>query len=246
MLIKSCKYCKETFETNKHDKLYCTSLCRRRSRNAKETGNSVLTKDRNCPVCNAFISSKERADKIYCSKVCKNANKSKGSLELLAKHLKPLITKDKGISTLIIRGHEMIIDFKFKEALESISLHIDKGYARTGFKGSAITIHRLVYYLATGKTSDPDTPIDHINQNKLDNRIENLRLTTRQVNGINSVRDNYTGVKGVYKNFDAYIAQVWYQGKNYHLGRFSTIEDAQKAREDKIQSLVNAGLYPDV
>lgn len=90
-------------------------------------------------------------------------------------------------------------------------------------------IHRIIYlwhhkYL-------PDT-LDHINNNRQDNRIENLRPATVSQNSQNrsiSVR-NTTGVKGVYfhKRKGQYVARIRSQQKNLFYRYCETIEEAEK------------------
>lgn len=60
----------------------------------------------------------------------------------------------------------------------------ERGYYRVQFNGNDISVHRIVYYLKTG--TDPGRLlIDHINGVRSDNRIENLRLVTKQENSLN-------------------------------------------------------------
>ena len=77
--------------------------------------------------------------------------------------------------------------------------------------------------------------IDHINQNPHDNRIENLRQVSHKENGRNKAlnSNNSTGVTGVYFNKDKnfYYSQIKVDGKVKHLGCFSTVKEAKKARQ---------------
>ena len=74
----------------------------------------------------------------------------------------------------------------------------NKGYKIVGFKGTNYLVHRVAWFLAKGE--QPPKEIDHINNDKLDNRIENLRGVTRNQNQHNSkiYKNNKSGVKGVY------------------------------------------------
>jgi hypothetical protein len=62
--------------------------------------------------------------------------------------------------------------------------------------------------------------IDHISRNKLDNSIENLRLVTHQENQFN--RD----AKGCSFNKGKWVAYIKINGKQIHLGRYNTQEEA--------------------
>lgn len=79
--------------------------------------------------------------------------------------------------------------------------------------------------------------VDHINRNKQDNRVENLRLLSCSLNGINAntYSHNTTGKKGVSVSQKGSVkkfrARITVDGKCMHLGYFETVEDAHKARE---------------
>ena len=82
--------------------------------------------------------------------------------------------------------------------------------------------------------------VDHINQNPLDNRKENLRFVIPTANAINSKvpKNNKSGYKGVSwrKDSNKWRAQITIQGKIICLGTYERIEDAIEARriaEDK-------------
>lgn len=98
---------------------------------------------------------------------------------------------------------------------------------------TAIRLHR--YVLNLHNQSEPI--IDHINNQKNDNRKKNLRIATQQTNQINrgANKNNKLGIKGVeiYKyNRNKFIARIMVNGKNIHLGIFNTIEEATKARQE--------------
>lgn len=80
----------------------------------------------------------------------------------------------------------------------------------------------------------PAAIVDHINRDKTDNRISNLRLATRSENArnINRRRDNTSGITGV--NFlpktNRWTAKLTINGWNHFLGSFATKEEAVAAR----------------
>jgi hypothetical protein len=98
-----------------------------------------------------------------------------------------------------------------------------------------IAIDRKIYYahrLAWMYMFDsfPALNIDHINNNKKDNRITNLRLVTVSENGQNRGKqlNNTSGYKGVSwaKKSKKWEACIRKNGKTIHLGFFINIEDA--------------------
>ena len=92
--------------------------------------------------------------------------------------------------------------------------------------------HRLVWMYHHGKW--PDNFIDHINNNRADNRIENLRDVTHEENMANLApgSGSSTGYRGVYlqpsksRKKKKYFTTVWSQGEPVNLGRYENIEDA--------------------
>mgnify|MGYP000368519610 CR=1 FL=1 len=99
--------------------------------------------------------------------------------------------------------------------------------------GKNYSEHRLVWLYHIGEF--PKNQIDHINQIKYDNRIENLREVSHIENHKNQPlrKDNTSGFVGVYwyRKTKKWMAGVQVHGKSINLGYFNKIEDAVKARE---------------
>ena len=74
--------------------------------------------------------------------------------------------------------------------------------------------------------------IDHINRDKLDNRIENLRECTASQNQANRRAESKTGVKGVSvihrKSGIEYGVMAYVNGKQTYFGKYKTLEEAKK------------------
>lgn len=103
------------------------------------------------------------------------------------------------------------------------------GYFRTvkviNYKQKSILLHQLVF----GKKSGYE--IDHINQNKLDNRRCNLRFANKSNNSSNRRKQNgsYSSkYKGVVfnKKRSVYYANITFKNKQIFLGSFKTAEEA--------------------
>ena len=108
-----------------------------------------------------------------------------------------------------------------------------EGYLRGKVFGKFYSTHRLVWAMHYGEW--PTSPIDHINGNRADNRITNLRVVPISENNKNSCRrsDNSSGSAGVVwcRTQRKWRAGITLAGKFVHLGRFKTIEDAVAARQ---------------
>jgi hypothetical protein len=106
------------------------------------------------------------------------------------------------------------------------------GYRAIQIEGKLYKAHRLIWKYHYGK--DPKEFIDHIDGNKSNNNIKNLRESTTQQNGFNRgpQKNNKLGIKGVSKNGNKYIATIFINGKVKYLGVFNTIEEARLVREE--------------
>lgn len=104
------------------------------------------------------------------------------------------------------------------------------GYIQIGIKNMDYLLHRLVFLYHHGYMPKY---IDHIDGNKLNNRIENLRECTNQQNSFNSKisKNNTSGIKGISwdKSRNKWQAKCMIDGKTIHIGRFSDIKQAENA-----------------
>jgi hypothetical protein len=118
------------------------------------------------------------------------------------------------------------------EGDEAGSFH--NGYLRISINRKDYRAHRLAWAIYYG--SEPSGEIDHINGNRSDNRIVNLRVVSRFENSQNHKlsRTNKTGVVGVSfdKRTNRYKAKIVFRGKSYDLGRFANFEDAVAIRKN--------------
>lgn len=98
--------------------------------------------------------------------------------------------------------------------------------ARLSFKA-----HRIAWFIVHGRL--PDGDIDHINQNRSDNRIENLRDVSRSINQRNSSlrSTNRSGVSNVWWNRQEgkWQAGVGVNNKKHYIGLYSDLDEAEKA-----------------
>jgi len=111
--------------------------------------------------------------------------------------------------------------------------HLNKqGYLVIRVAGFLCKAHRLAWLYVHGAM--PKELLDHINRNRSDNRICNLREASPTLNAQNaSIRvDNTSGVTGVswHKVTNKWTVQISKRGKPTHIGVFATIEEAKIAR----------------
>jgi hypothetical protein len=107
----------------------------------------------------------------------------------------------------------------------------DLGYRRIkfripGFHFANIRAHRLAWFIVYNAL--PKHEIDHINHDRLDNRICNLRDSTKAENAKNASLSklNTSGHSGVIFFNKKWRVQIGFNRKRYHFGPFEKIDDA--------------------
>ena len=102
------------------------------------------------------------------------------------------------------------------------------GYYQISIYGKKFTEHQIVYLMKNGFIPKE---IDHINGNKIDNRIENLREVTRMQNMYNKTayKSNTSGSKNVSwkAKINKWQVAISYEGKRKYLGVFEDFEFAE-------------------
>jgi len=111
-----------------------------------------------------------------------------------------------------------------------------KNYFTIKFNYIEYQVHRLAYYMYHG--IDPlEKIVDHIDGDKTNNKINNLRLATVSQNGMNRVglaSNNTSGATGVrwYEKIKKWSARISIDGVETSLGYFTKKEDAIQARKE--------------
>ena len=104
------------------------------------------------------------------------------------------------------------------------------GYMRTRIAGRLYYNHHLVWFWHHGTWPKA---LDHINGDRADNRLENLRLCnqTQNMQNAKTRASSRTGVKGVDWRPDKnkYRARIVVNGKSMNLGHFDNLQEAQFA-----------------
>lgn len=112
-----------------------------------------------------------------------------------------------------------------------------KGYERVRVHGRLAYIHRIVWKM---HFDNEPVQVDHINGNRSDNRIENLRAASQAENARHSRRNtSATGMKGVTsaRRTGKFEARIRHDGKQRHLGTFETAGAAARAYDDAAREL---------
>lgn len=105
----------------------------------------------------------------------------------------------------------------------------DEGYLCARINGTTYKVHRLVWKLTHGV--DPEF-IDHVNGNRIDNRIENLRSISFVANRKNAgvPTNNTSGILGVDRRNGKWRARITHNKELIELGQFPTEAEAVAAR----------------
>lgn len=135
-----------------------------------------------------------------------------------AQELKTIFTYDANTGELLQHG-------------KSAGYIMGRGYRLLSVNKQRIYAHRLIWCLMTGEW--PTLEIDHVNQNKSDNRWNNLRLASRRNNARNQgiTAKNTSGFKGVsfHKRTGRWRADIQLNGAQKSLGSFESPEVAHLA-----------------
>ena len=110
------------------------------------------------------------------------------------------------------------------------------GYAKIKLDGDLYYSHRLAWLYVYGEW--PELGIDHIDRDRANNAIANLRQATPAQN---SARKKTTRViapsRGVVPHGAGFVARIHHMGVRYYLGYFSTLAAAKAAYEAKAKEI---------
>lgn len=109
-----------------------------------------------------------------------------------------------------------------------------RGYRKIILDGQEYYAHRLAFLLMG---QEPPKCIDHIDQDKSNNKWSNLRSLSLGANAVNSklYSHNTSGFRGVYfkKNYQKWYAYFKHRGKQIFCGYHNTAEEAAEAAKLK-------------
>lgn len=119
-------------------------------------------------------------------------------------------------------GATVFVDLSSINHVTHRTWRIDKdGYAKAKSSGKAIYMHRLLAKAKHGEI------VDHANRNKLDNRLENLRIVCHKVNAVN--RGAQKGRASVFKGVSRHKGGWQVYIRSEYVGIFKSELDAARA-----------------
>lgn len=112
-----------------------------------------------------------------------------------------------------------------------------QGYRQITLYGNQVLEHRMVWFWVHGEWPDL---VDHINLNKTDNRVANLRKASHFENACNARahRDNPNKRKGIWRTKSGrWQAMITVNKKRLFLGAYGTPEEAAAAYDEAAKTL---------
>ena len=136
----------------------------------------------------------------------------------------------------LFKRHRQFLNWNARYSGRPTGYRTAFGYLIVRLDPTVFMAHRLIWLLVHG---EPVPEIDHIDGDRANNRIANLRAATRSQNRANSgtSKNNTSGVKGVNAHKNRFHARIMQDGKAIHLGSFRTIEEAAKARQQAAEQM---------
>ncbi len=174
----------------------------------------------------------EEAENVFNKK--RNEINEERTKEFLSKDI--IVNKDNIAIIITSKGDEILVDNdKYFELLKYSWNNNTNGYAQARINGKKLLMHR---YLLNAPENEQ---VDHINCNKLDNRLKNLRLSNSASNGHNKLKrknltSEYIGVS-YDKKSKKYVAQISKDKIKYRIGFYESEEEAAKFRDKKAVEL---------
>ena len=106
-----------------------------------------------------------------------------------------------------------------------------RGYCQVLFNGRKYRYHVILWVLHNNENIPEGFEIDHINGDRIDNRIENLRLVSKRENCQNMQchRDGKLVGVSYCKRKNKYRTQLTIDNKLVHIGYYQTDKEASKA-----------------
>jgi hypothetical protein len=114
--------------------------------------------------------------------------------------------------------------------------HKAYGYVKHG--GKEYAVHRVIWAVVYGAW--PETSLDHIDHDKRNNRVENLRLAEAGDNqrNLSRYKNNTSGRTGVQQLVSGrFQVRIGYKKRRISLGTYDTLEEAVAVHESALAAL---------
>ena len=115
-----------------------------------------------------------------------------------------------------------------------------KDYRAVMIGGKRFQLHRVIWEAFNGPIPE-GAQIDHVNGDKLDNRLENLRLSCRRMNqrAYRNLQGGSSKYRGVcwFERDKKWHARFRHNGKDRYIGAFASEVQAALARDVKVLEL---------
>ena len=146
---------------------------------------------------------------------------------------------ERGILIRIATGRPAGVQFKTKQRVRGAA----QTYGFVTHESKEYAVHRVVWAVVHGTW--PETSLDHIDHDKRNNRIENLRLAPAAINqqNLSQYRNNTSGRTGVEQVVSGrFRARIGYKNRRICLGTYDTLEEAVAVHEAVLAAL---GFHPN-
>ena len=130
---------------------------------------------------------------------------------------------------------ERLLKFGLSKGYYNVVLYKDK-------KNKNIKVHKLVAMaFLNHKPNGYELVIDHINDNKLDNTVENLQVVTQRENTHKYKRNSTSKYVGVfyYKTRDKWVSKIYSNRKSKTIGYFNNEFEAHLAYQKELKLINN-------
>ena len=136
------------------------------------------------------------------------------------------------------KRHNIAVENKTEFDIDTLNTG---GYKTISLNAKSYVLHRIKYQLFVNRVLDDSEIVDHIDRDKANNSIDNLRVVDAAVNAQNKSVQNVNKTskyKGVHwdKPTNLFLSKIVYDGKFVFLGRYRCEEEAALAYDKFIEN----------
>lgn len=136
------------------------------------------------------------------------------------------------------KRHNTTVENKTEFDIDTVNIG---GYKVLRLNSRPYVLHRVKYQIFVNRLLDDSEIVDHIDRNKTNNSIDNLRVVDASVNAQNKSVQNVNKTskyKGVHwdKPTNLFLSKIMYNGKYVFLGRYQCEKEAALAYDTFIES----------